>query len=230
MGNISNFRFEKMKRQLKNMKTSLNGDNKNMLFVILAVIVGIIVVSRVLSGLFATPMTYVLIGINLAVFAAVYFKRLFVYNLGTSYEMTIRKKEYYRIVTSAFTHQEPLHILMNMYSLYNIGTILERFMGSIRFTVFYVIIMIAGGFLSANIHKEKDPQVFSIGASGVICGLLGMYMVIVFVYMGFSGIRGCLPTILLLVLMTFSKKIDSIGHFSGLLVGLVCGIILLFVR
>ena len=86
--------------------------------------------------------------------------------------------------------------------------------------------MLVGGFISARVKKKGEPFTLSIGASGVICGLLGIYMVIAFSVWGFSGIRSMVPTIVILVAMTMSKKIDSIGHFTGLLTGIVCGIVL----
>ncbi len=76
-------------------------------------------------------------------------------------------------------------------------------------------------FVSSKIHKKKSPFTLSIGASGVICGLLGIYMTIAFLALGFAGIRSVIPTIVLLVLMTFSPQIDSIGHFTGLLLGMI---------
>ncbi len=52
-------------------------------------------------------------------------------------------------------------------------------------------------------------------------------MVIAFSVRGFAGLKSMIPTIVLLALMTTSKKIDSIGHFTGLVIGIICGIILI---
>jgi rhomboid protease GluP len=51
-------------------------------------------------------------------------------------------------------------------------------------------------------------------------------MVIAFRVFGFGGIRSLIPTIILLIAMTTSKRIDSIGHFTGLIVGIICGFVL----
>ena len=80
--------------------------------------------------------------------------------------------------------------------------------------------------LSARLHKKGSPFTYSIGASGVICGLLGIYIIIAYSVFGFGGIRSLIPTIVLLIAMTASKRIDSIGHFTGLLVGIICGFVL----
>ena len=78
-----------------------------------------------------------------------------------------------------------------------------------------------------RLHKKGSPFTYSIGASGVLCGLLGVYIVIAFSVLGWQGIRSVIPTIVILVAMTTSKRIDSIGHFTGLAVGLICGMVLI---
>ena len=172
------------------------------------------------------PVTFAIIGINIIIFLLINTRKLYVKDLGSSYMQTLQQKQYYRIVTSAFTQAEFLHLLFNMYSLYNIGGVLERALGRVVYLACYGIIMILEGAISARIHKKKTPFTLSIGASGVICGLLGIYMVIAYSVMGFEGIRSLIPTIGILIFMTTSKKIDSIGHFTGLAVGIICGIVL----
>ncbi|MDC7293025.1 rhomboid family intramembrane serine protease [Butyrivibrio sp. DSM 10294] len=175
------------------------------------------------------PVTTGIIAINILIFALVNLKKLDIEQLGSSYMTTIQNKQVYRVVTSAFTQREVMHLVCNMYSLYNIGCAMEHILYSGLYALCYGLIMIAGGLLSARIHKKEAPFTYSIGASGVICGLLGIYMVIAFTVFGFSGLKSLVPTIVLLVAMTASKKIDSIGHFTGLLVGVLCGIVLVSV-
>ena len=172
------------------------------------------------------PVTAVIIGINVIIFILLRLGVLDVSKLGSSYIDTIQNKQYYRVVSSAFTQYEVMHLLMNMYSLYNIGTAIEYALTAKLYIICYVVIMLVGGLLAARIRKKGSPFTISIGASGVLCGLIGIYMVIVFSVLGLEGIRPVIPTIILLVAMTASKKIDSIGHFTGLAVGLVCGVVL----
>ncbi len=169
------------------------------------------------------PVTYSIIAVNALVFLSVLSNKITVGELGTSYMLTLQNKEYYRVITSAFTHKEVLHILCNMYSLYNVGTVIEKMLGPVMYGASYAVIMLAGGLLSARIHKTKSPFTLSIGASGVICGLLGIYMAAAFSVYGFAGLRSVMPTIFLLILMTASSRIDSIGHFTGLMTGIVIG-------
>ena len=175
---------------------------------------------------FQYPATSVIILINMIVFGLVNLKIIGTDMLGSSYMKTIQNHQYHRILTSAFTQREFMHLACNMYSLYNIGTVLEYALDTKLFALCYGIIMIIGGYISARVKKKSEPFTLSIGASGVICGLLGVYMVIAFSVWGFGGIRSMIPTIVLLVAMTMSKRIDSIGHFTGLLTGIICGVVL----
>ena len=172
------------------------------------------------------PVTAGIIAINILVFALVNLKAIGVDKLGSSYMETIQNKQFYRVVSSAFTQKEVMHLVCNMYSLYNIGRTLEYALHSELYAICYGFIMVAGGLLSARLHKKGSPFTYSIGASGVICGLLGIYIVIAYSVFGFGGIRSLIPTIVLLIAMTASKRIDSIGHFTGLLVGIICGFVL----
>lgn len=176
--------------------------------------------------IFQYPATSVIILINMIVFGLINLKIIGTDKLGSSYMMTIQNRQYHRIITSAFTQREFMHLACNMYSLYNIGTVLEYALDTRLYAICYAVIMLVGGFISARVKKKGEPFTLSIGASGVICGLLGIYMVIAFSVWGFRGIRSMVPTIVILVAMTMSKKIDSIGHFTGLLTGIVCGIVL----
>lgn len=179
--------------------------------------------------LFEYPATCCIILLNILVFAMVNLKVVSTRKLGSSYMDTLQNHQYYRIVTSAFTQKEIMHLFCNMYSLYNIGRALEHALDTWLYALCYGVIMIVGGLLSVRVKKRHEPFTLSIGASGVICGLLGIYMVIAFSVWGFGGIRSMIPTIVILVAMTMSKRIDSIGHFTGLLTGIICGLVIIHI-
>ncbi len=176
----------------------------------------------VLKNFFDYPGCAAIIALNAIVFGLIKLGKLEQQALGSSYYSTITCKETYRVFTCAFTHFEPLHILFNLASLYNIGPFMERILGSPRFVLFYVLIMIVGGYIS-TVLRQKTPYTPSIGASGVICGIFGIYLAMAFIHTGFAGITSMIPTIVILLLLTFSPRIDSIGHFTGLVIGILCG-------
>lgn len=173
--------------------------------------------------------TYALAGVNCVIFLLIYKKKLNVDDLKSSYYMTVKCNQNYRLLTSAFTHEHPLHLLFNMYSLSNIAPAIETYLGKHVFLGIYIFLVIIGGGLSAMMKKKKKPYVSSIGASGAICGVLGLLMVLIGFYQP-SRLINFVPTMIILLLMTFSDRIDSMGHFCGLFVGILLGISILVLK
>ncbi len=76
--------------------------------------------------------------------------------------------EWWRLITAGYLHIYPMHILMNMFSLYNIGPIAEEMFGTRRMFTIWTVSTI-GGFLFSAVWT-KAP---SLGASAGIFGLMG---------------------------------------------------------
>ena len=75
----------------------------------------------------------------------------------------------WRLFTSTFVHFGIIHIALNMWCLWNLGTALEPFMGRKVFGVMYV----ASGLAASLVSTAWDPWRVSAGASGAIFGVLG---------------------------------------------------------
>lgn len=216
---------EKKNQSARISSQSTSAEAKPVLFILLfAVIMAAIMAAARLYVNY--PTTIGLIGVNIIIFILLQTKKWNTSMLATSYQMTIKEHQFYRLISSAFTQEEPLHLIMNMGSLYNLGVVLEPYLGMKRLLIHYGLIMIFGGLFSSLVHKVKSPYTRSIGASGVICGILGIYIMIAISFKGLSALVSVAPTLLIMCLMTASKKIDSIGHFTGLAVGLVCGFLI----
>ncbi|MBR3581772.1 MAG: rhomboid family intramembrane serine protease [Lachnospiraceae bacterium] len=216
------YKEQERKNRSANVSGSTSAGAKPILFILLFAIVMAAIMAA--ARLFVNyPTTIGLIGVNIIIFILLQTKKWNTSMLATSYQMTIKEQQFYRLISAAFTQEEPLHLIMNMGSLYNLGVVLEPYMGMKRLLIHYGIIMIVGGLFSCFIHKIKSPYTRSIGASGVICGLLGIYIMIAISFKGLSALASVAPTLLIMALMTASKRIDSIGHLTGLIVGLVCG-------
>jgi membrane associated rhomboid family serine protease len=129
---------------------------------------------------------------------------------------------WWQVVTSAFTHVSPIHIGLNMLSLYILGPMVESVMGRVRFLAIYGVSAITG---SAGVMLFSDPHAPTLGASGAIFGLLGALGVIAY------KVRGDVGTIaiwlVLNLVITFSvPNISWQGHLGGLVGGaLVAGAI-----
>lgn len=127
--------------------------------------------------------------------------------------------QYWRLVTSAFIHENLLHIGFNMYLLYLLGRMLEPAIGSLRFAVIYFTAMLTGAF--GVVFSTSDP---SLGASGAIFGLMGAAVVELRargLSVMESGIGG-----LIIINLIFSFLVPNIAigdHIGGLIGGLVAG-------
>ncbi len=147
-----------------------------------------------------------------------------VINNGVLYRGGILAHQYFRLVSSAFLHENFLHIAFNMYLLYLLGRLLEPAIGSIRFTAIYVVSLLAG---SAGVLVATAGA--SLGASGAIFGLMGAAAVELRargVSVMQSGI-GMLIIINLVISFTFAGI--SVGaHIGGLIGGALAGLAIRF--
>jgi membrane associated rhomboid family serine protease len=123
----------------------------------------------------------------------------------------------WQLFTSMFTHVSLIHLAVNMFSLYLLGSFLEPIVGRLRFLVFYVISGLAG---SALIVWASAPAGSTVGASGAIFGLLGV-LVVLFVRAG-QSLAPLLPILLINAGITFfGNGISWQGHLGGFIGGLV---------
>jgi membrane associated rhomboid family serine protease len=135
--------------------------------------------------------------------------------------------EWYRLVTAGFAHAGLLHLAFNMLLLYRLGEVLESALGRVRFTVLYFFSLLAGSFGALLV----SPNVFTVGASGAVYGLLGAIAI---------GMRqrgasvwqsGVGSLIVVNLLFTFFVPGISVGgHLGGLAGGALLGAVLLRAR
>ena len=81
----------------------------------------------------------------------------------------------WRMLTSIFLHESPLHVLLNMYSLFLVGPALESMLGRVRYLALFLIAGFGG---SVGVLLIGSPQTAVLGASGAIFGLFGAYFLI----------------------------------------------------
>ncbi|HEY6962131.1 MAG TPA: rhomboid family intramembrane serine protease [Gaiellaceae bacterium] len=129
--------------------------------------------------------------------------------------------EWWRLVTAAFLHYGPLHLAMNMYSLYFAGTILEQMIDRWRFLVLYLVSGICGSAGALLL----SPDNVTVGASGAIFGILGALYVLERRGLIHSG--GQIAGLIVLNLV-FTFALASFISVGGHLGGLVGGILLMF--
>ena len=172
-------------------------------------------------------MTELIIIANIIVFILIRNKKLYVDDLDSSYLCVFVRKQYYRLITSGFTHFELSHLVCNMYSLYSIGSTMEYYYGSIRFLLVYLIILASGGAVALlSRHNGRDDYTCSVGASGAICGLIGAYFIKIFLFYGMSSIFSIVNSLVPMIIMSFMPGVDYRGHLYGFLIGGIIGFII----
>ena len=78
----------------------------------------------------------------------------------------------WRVVTSGFLHIGIIHILVNMWSLWVLGRLAEKFVGASSLIAVYLLTGIGAGLASL----AWNPLRVSAGASGPIFGYVGLIM------------------------------------------------------
>jgi membrane associated rhomboid family serine protease len=162
-----------------------------------------------------TPVvTYVLIGINVVMFA------LQMLAPGLERELVlfspaVADGEWYRLLSSAFLHYGPMHIVFNMWALYVIGPPLEIALGRLRFSSLYLMSAL-GGSVVVYLLSTLGGQ--TAGASGAVFGLFGATFVV--------GRRLNMDTRWVIGLIAINLVITFVvpniswqGHLGGLVTG-----------
>jgi rhomboid protease GluP len=141
------------------------------------------------------PATYLLVGINCAVFLAMVGSGVSIGSPTTEQLMhwgannagsVLINGEWVRIVTAMFVHVGILHLATNMWCLWNLGLLAEPLMGSFGVLAVYILTGAAGNLLSTDINwlwpiRDGAGGVFfpaGAGASGAVFGIAGALIVL----------------------------------------------------
>jgi len=169
--------------------------------------------------------TKILIAINLAVFIAVSLRESLLNDLvligawppapWTATE-GVAEGDWYRLLTSAFTHQEFWHIGFNLLNLWLLGSQVEAALGRARYLALYLLSGLAGSTLA---YLLTDPATATLGASGAVFGLFGAFAVLL--RRQNYDMRPVLVLLAINLVFTFSPGTDISwqAHIGGLVTG-----------
>lgn len=167
--------------------------------------------------------TWILIGLCIIMFfiSGMGYDTYKLVQFGANFSRLVKNGEIYRLVSYMFLHAGIMHILLNMYSLYIVGTKVEDFFGKWKYLLIYFISGISGGLLSIGLSQDT----ISVGASGAIFGLFGALIYFGYSYRGYIGsmIRSQIIPIVVynLLIGFFIPGIDMWGHVGGLIGGIL---------
>lgn len=182
----------------------------------------------------STPptVTYVLIGVTVVVYILqMLATALFGYAIydigwleffGARINGAILAGEVWRFITPVFLHGSLAHIFFNMYALLSIGSLMERHLGHLRFTLLYFLAGFAGNVFSFLLTGSNG---YSLGASTAVFGLIAAEAVFFFQnrrLFGSQARQAIGNTVFIIAINLFiglSPGIDNWGHVGGLLGG-----------
>jgi rhomboid protease GluP len=179
--------------------------------------------------LFRVRYTYVLMAINGLVFIVDYLVNRWVFSLGALVPgLVLQYNQWWRLLSAGFVHADLLHIGVNLYALYNLGILVERFFGPLRHLGLYTMCILGANVLVTLFTPMNVP---TVGASGAIMGLLGAALVYFWRYRNLlpQGRRYLSELIRMAVINIGIGLLPGIslwGHLGGLLTGSVLGWIL----
>lgn len=148
---------------------------------------------------------------------------------GALFQPLVKEGQYWRLLTAAFLHIGIVHLLLNSYSLWVLGSLLERLYGTAQFACLYLVSALTGSLLSVSLTEGV-----AAGASGAIFGVAGA--------MAVGGLRyqaqipaslkdtfgkGALPFIGYNLFYGFTNPgIDNFAHLGGAAGGALCALLM----
>ncbi len=196
------------------------------------------------------PATYLLVGINCAVFLLMSFSgvsttsptALQLLQWGADNGgLVLQYGEWWRLVTATFVHVGIIHLATNMWCLWNLGLLGEPMLGPIGTVAVYLLTGVAGNLLSVAVNPDLPGGAHSVvgaGASGAVFGIAGVLIVLLkskllpvpelelkrlrksVIY--FAVLNFILGASTLLVPSLI--RIDNMAHLGGFLSGLALGV------
>ncbi len=137
--------------------------------------------------------------------------------LGGDYKtFTLGLRQFWRLLTTSLVHGGFLHLFSNMYSLYILGSYIERRLGRTAMCA-SLLISILTSSLTQGILSENT---ITIGISGGIYALMVIFVMDMY-KLKLISIRSFMPVIFINVMINFLDSTAWIAHLGGLISGIV---------
>lgn len=148
---------------------------------------------------------------------------------GANFGPATKDGEWWRLGTAMFLHFGVVHLAMNMWALWDVGRLMERWCGGVRFLAIYLISGLLGNLVSLSVQGDRAV---SGGASGAIFGLYGALLVSLWRERRAIDVRefrwlfgaAAVFSVLTLGMGFVIAGIDNAAHIGGLLAGALSGL------
>jgi rhomboid protease GluP len=140
--------------------------------------------------------------------------------------------EYWRLFTALFLHGGFTHLLFNVFALYVLGPPLERSIGTIRFTVCYLVSGLASSAGVVALTVFGFVQVSQlVGASGCIMGIVGAWAGFLLRHRHAPQAKQRLGNVVMIIVIQVAfdlstPQVSMAAHLCGLLAGFFLGLVL----
>ena len=140
--------------------------------------------------------------------------------------------EYWRLFTALFLHGGFTHLLFNVFALYILGPPLERSIGTLRFTVSYLVSGLASSAGVVGLTILGFVQVSQlVGASGCIMGIVGTWAGFLVRHRHVPQAKQRLGNIVMIIVIQVAfdlstPQVSMAAHLCGLIAGFFLGLIL----
>jgi len=150
-------------------------------------------------------------------------------------EWILRDGEWWRLVSAMFLHGNgtiagtALHATMNLWGLFQLGTLYELMFGTRRFVIIYFVSGIVASLTSLFLTDG-----WSVGASGAIFGIMGAFIFSVLrspLWRSNKGARSIANQVVFwsianILIGSQIPQIDIAAHVGGFIAGLILGAVL----
>jgi len=173
---------------------------------------------------FESPITFVLLAANIMLSIMAFQNEAFMKKNLFIVGPILRRGEYYRLITSGFLHLNMMHLFLNMWVLYIIGSAIEVWIGSPHFAALYALSLL-GGSLWSLMENKKNLLYSALGASGATSGLIMAYCFLVpYAWFSFPPLPAWGLAILYFVATALlsrlpNQRIGHDAHMGGMLLG-----------
>lgn len=146
--------------------------------------------------------------------------------------LVLEQGEYWRLLTSVFLHSGFTHLGSNLLVQVLMGNAVERNLGHIKYLILYLASGIGGNVVSVLYDHAMGVNIYSVGASGAVFGVMGVLMLLIIkgrkkLQRGSSMLVRAGFALFYAVYSGFRNPYtDNAAHLGGLAVGVLLGLIL----
>ncbi|MDR1402264.1 MAG: rhomboid family intramembrane serine protease [Tannerellaceae bacterium] len=178
--------------------------------------------------------TYLILGTTAIVSFICFDRRDLLSKLSLNPYAICKHNEWYRLVTHGFVHADMTHLLVNMFTFWSFGALMEAVFGAAGFGVWGYLGLYFGGMIFASLHDlftyAGAVHYHSIGASGAVSAILFSSILFdpwrMIYFFALIPVPGILFGVIYLLYCQYMAKrsadtVNHSAHFYGAIYGLL---------